>query len=163
MTFHLAQVNIAWMHGDIGDPVMSGLASRIDEINRLAEQANGFVWRLPASEVTSQSLEPFEQDFPGFHRDRLFYNMSIWETLEDLRQYTFMSAHAELLNERHQWVDHIAGASVALWWVPAGNKPGIAESAARLRSVRLHGPTPEAFTIRKAFPPPSSEGASGSR
>jgi Domain of unknown function (DUF3291) len=149
---HLAQVNIAWMHGAISEPVMAGLASRMDEINRLAEESPGFVWRLPASEVTLEMLDPFNADFPGFHRDRLFYNLSVWQNLEDLRTYTFHSTHAELLNERHQWVDSIAGASVALWWIPIGHRPTIAESAERLRSVRALGPTPYAFTIRKAFP-----------
>ena len=133
---------------------MSGLASRVDEINRLAEQSHGFVWRLPGSEATPAKLEPFEEDYPGFDRDRFFYNMSVWETLEDLRNYTFYTAHAELLNERHQWVDSIVGASVALWWIPVGYFPTIAESAERLRSVRRHGPAPYAFSIRKAFPPP---------
>lgn len=142
------------MHGAIKDPVMDGLASRIEEINRLAERSPGFVWRLPGDEATPEALDPFEVDFPGFHRDRFFYNMSIWESLEALRAYTFFSAHAELLNERHQWVDSIAGASVALWWIPIGHRPGIAESAERLRSVRDLGPTPYAFTIRKVFPEP---------
>ena len=154
MEFHLAQANIAWMHGALHEPVMSGLASRVDEIYRLAEASPGFVWRLPDSEATHDALSPFETDFPGFHRDRFFYNMSVWESLEDLRNYTLYSAHAELLNERHQWVDSIVGASVALWWIPAGHRPDIAESAERLRSVRDRGPTPHAFTLRKAFPPP---------
>jgi Domain of unknown function (DUF3291) len=154
VNFHLAQANIAWMHGALHEPVMSGLASRVDEINRLAEQSRGFVWRLPDSEATLETLQPFEEDFPGFHRDRFFYNMSVWESLEDLRNYTFFSAHAELLNERHLWVDSIVGASVALWWIPAGDRPSIEESAERLRSVRRNGPTPYAFTMRKAFPPP---------
>ncbi|HET9216473.1 MAG TPA: DUF3291 domain-containing protein [Terriglobia bacterium] len=156
MEFHLAQANIAWMHGALHEPVMSGLASRVDEINRLAEESPGFVWRLPGSEVRPEALHPFETDFPGFHRDRLFYNMSVWLSLEHLRSYTFFSAHAELLNERHQWVDSIVGASVALWWIPADHRPDIAESADRLRSVRRTGPTPYAFTMRKAFPPPRS-------
>lgn len=154
MGFHLAQANIAWMHGALHEPVMSGLASRVDEIYRLAEESPGFVWRLPDSEAPPDALDPFETDFPGFRRDRFFYNMSVWESLEDLRNYTFYTAHAELLNERHQWVDSIVGASVALWWIPVGHRPDIAESAERLRSVRDHGPTPFAFTIRKAFPPP---------
>jgi len=145
-------VNIAWMHGAITERVMAGLASRMDEINRLAEESPGFVWRLPASEATLEMLDPFDADFPGFHRDRLFYNLSVWRSLEDLRNYTFLSTHAELLNERHQWVDSIAGASVALWWIPIGHRPTVAESAERLRSVRALGPTPYAFTIRKAFP-----------
>jgi hypothetical protein len=151
---HLAQVNIAWMHGAIDDPLMEGLASRMDEINHLAEQSPGFVWRLPASEVPHAALDPFGDDFPGFQRDRLFYNMSVWESLEALRGYTFHSAHAELIHERHQWLDHIAGASVALWWIPVGYRPTVAESAERLRSVRHRGPTPHAFTLRNAFPPP---------
>lgn len=158
MSFHLAEVNIAWMHGAMAEPVMAGLASRIEEINRLAEESSGFIWRLPGSEAPPAAFEPFEADFPGFHRDRLFYNMSVWESLEALRAYTFYSIHAELLNDRHQWVDSIARASIALWWIPIGHRPTIAESAERLRSVRDHGPTPYAFTIRKAFPMPSSQG-----
>jgi hypothetical protein len=149
--FHLAQVNIAWMHGTLDDAVMAGLASRVEEINNLAERSKGFVWRLPGVEALPEALEPFEQDFPGFRRDRLFYNMSVWESVEDLREYTFNSSHAELLNERHQWIERIADASVALWWIPVGYRPSIAESAERLRSVRMHGPTAYAFTMRKTF------------
>jgi len=147
------------MHGSLQDPVMAGLSSRVDEINRLAEESDGFVWRLPASEASPEALQPFEQDFPGFDRDRFFYNMSVWKTLEDLRNYTFFSTDAELLNERHQWVDSIVGASVALWWIPIGCRPSIAESAERLRCVRQRGPTAYAFTMRKTFPPP--EGPQG--
>ena len=52
MNFHLAQANIAWMHGALQDSLMSGLASRVDENNRLAEETRGFVWRLTGSEAT---------------------------------------------------------------------------------------------------------------
>ena len=112
---------------------------------------------MPASEATLQALEPFESHFPGFHRDRLFYNMSVWENLEALRAYTFQSAHAELLNERHQWVDSIAGASVALWWIPIGHIPTVEEAKARLRHLAEQGPTAHAFTFRALFPPPDAE------
>lgn len=149
---HLAQVNIAWLHAGIDDPIMSGLASRVDEMNQLAEASKGFVWRLKGSEISNEDLDVFNSDFPGFRRDRFFYNMSVWETLEDLRDYTFGTDHAEMLNNRRQWVDHIEGASVALWWIPAGHRPDVAESAERLRSIRIHGPTDFAFTLRKVFP-----------
>jgi hypothetical protein len=147
-------MNIAWMHGKITDPVMSGLANRIEEINRLAEQSPGFIWRFPTSGITSETLEPFEAVLPGFQRDQLFYNMSVWETVEDLRAYTFGSAHAEMLNERYQWIDRIAGASVVLWWIPIGGLPTIAESVHRWRELETNGPTPHAFTLRRSFPPP---------
>jgi hypothetical protein len=61
------------------------------------------------------------------------------------------SAHAEMLNQRKLWLDHIEGASVALWWIPVGRVPTIAESVERLRAVRNMGPTPYAFTLRRPF------------
>jgi hypothetical protein len=151
--FHLAHANIAWMHGKINEPVMSGLASRIDEINRLAEESRGFVWRIPDSETSFTHLEVFREDFPGFDSERFFFNMSVWENLEDLREYTLLSAHAEMIYERRQWLDSIAGANVALWWIPEGHRPTIAESVERLRNVRKFGPTSCAFTLRHSFPP----------
>src|SRR5262245_55086110 len=153
LNFHLAQVNIAWMHGSFADPIMAGLVSRVEEINRLAEESKGFVWRMHASEVTHEALEPFNTDFPGFRRDRLFYNMSVWQSVEDLRAYTFESVHAEMMNDRKQWVEHIEGASVALWWISIDHRPTILESVERLRSVQKFGPTPYAFTLRKSFSP----------
>jgi len=141
------------MHGTIDEPVMAGMANRIDEINRLAEESRGFVWRIPDSESSSAHLEVFRRDFPGFDPARFFYNMSVWESLEELREYTLFSAHAEMIYERRQWLDSIAGANVALWWIPPGHRPSVAESAERLRYVRQFGPTPYAFTLRNSFPP----------
>lgn len=146
-------MNIAWMHGRITDPVMSGLASRIEEIYKLADQSQGFVWRLTDAEITPETLEPFESVFPGFQRDKLLYNMSVWKSVEDLRAYTFASAHAELLNDRYRWIDKIAGASVVLWWIAEGTLPTISESVERWRFLQANGPTPHAFTMRHPFPP----------
>jgi hypothetical protein len=42
---------------------------------------------------------------------------------------------------------------VALWWVPAGHLPSIAEAEERLEHQRLHGPTPFAFTFMARFSP----------
>jgi hypothetical protein len=143
------------MHGTIDDPVMSGLASRIDEINRLAEESRGFVWRIPDSEISFTQLEVFREDFPGFDPARFFYNLSVWESLEDLRTYTLFTAHAEMIYDRRQWLDSMAGGNVALWWIPEGHRPTIAESVDRLRHVRKSGSTPFAFTLRHSFPPGS--------
>ena len=152
MIYQLAHSNFAWMHGKIDDPIMSGLASRIEEINRLAEESRGFIWRIPDSETSLAHLEIFREDFPGFDPERFFYNMSVWESLEDLRNFTLFSAHAELIHQRRQWLDSMAGANVALWWIPEGHRPTIAASVERLRHVRKFGPTPYAFTLRHAFP-----------
>ena len=48
-------------------------------------------------------------------------------------------------------------AFAALWWVPAGHLPTVAEAEARLLTLRTEGPTPHAFTFRRPFPPPGGE------
>jgi hypothetical protein len=154
ISYHLAHANIAWMHGTADEPVMAGLVSRIEEINCLAEESKGFIWRVPNSEATLESFEVFREDFPGFDPARFFYNMSIWESVEDLREYTLFSAHTEMIHGRRQWLDSIAGVNVALWWIPVGHYPTVAESAERLRQVRTLGPTAHAFTLRTSFAPP---------
>ncbi|CAL9291542.1 hypothetical protein SUDANB66_01920 [Streptomyces sp. SudanB66_2053] len=45
----------------------------------------------------------------------------------------------------------------ALWWVPAGHRPDVAEAEARLVRLRTLGPTPYAFTLRTSFPPGADE------
>jgi hypothetical protein len=42
----------------------------------------------------------------------------------------------------------------ALWWVPVGHRPSVAEAMERIALVREHGPGPEAFTFRTTFPAP---------
>jgi Domain of unknown function (DUF3291) len=41
-----AQVNVARMRAPLDDPVMAGFVARLAEINALADQSPGFVWRL---------------------------------------------------------------------------------------------------------------------
>jgi hypothetical protein len=53
-------------------------------------------------------------------------------------------------------------AYLVLWWVPAGHRPGIEEGVAKLEWLRAHGPTSEAFTFRRAFPPPDAGPAQSS-
>ncbi|CAM5680203.1 hypothetical protein SAURM35S_00601 [Streptomyces aurantiogriseus] len=45
----------------------------------------------------------------------------------------------------------------ALWWIPAGHRPTVAEAEARLLHLRAHGPTPYAFTLRTSFPAQGAE------
>ena len=84
---NLAQVNIARMRGSPEAPVMAGLISRLAEMNKLAEQSTGFVWRLPGSEASFEALRVFEDYFLPLEPTRLFYNLSVWETIENLRRW----------------------------------------------------------------------------
>ena len=156
MSCHLAQANIARMRANPNTLEMSGLVARLDEINKLAEQSRGFVWRLKGSEASVEALRVFEDYSAPFEPERLFYNMSVWETFADLRQFTFRTGHAEMLRDKHRWIEPFDRAHLALWWIPAGHLPTIAESADRLSSVHEKGPTSYAFTLAESFPPPAA-------
>jgi hypothetical protein len=144
--YHIAQVNVARMKAPLDDPSMAGFVARLDEINALADRSPGFFWRLETSEGNATYLRPYDDD-------RILFNMSVWETLDALREYVYRTAHAELLRQRHEWFDKFAGANVALWWVPAGHLPGIDEAKKRLAHLAAHGPTQFAFTFKAIFQP----------
>jgi hypothetical protein len=133
------------MGAPLDDPKMAGFVERLDEINALADASPGFVWRLQTDEGNATYLRPF-------HDECVILNMSVWEHVEELRQYVYNTAHRELLRQRHEWFEKFQGAYTALWWVPAGHVPGIDEAKRRIAHVDAHGPTQFAFTFQSLFP-----------
>jgi len=143
---HIAQVNIARMKGPLESPVMAGFVARLDEINTLADRSPGFVWRLQTGEGNATYLRPYDDD-------RILFNLSVWESLEHLKDYVYRSAHVEVLRNRQEWFSKFEASYLALWWVPAGHRPSIDEAKKRLAHLDDNGPTPFAFTFKAAFPP----------
>ena len=144
--YHLAQVNIGRIKGPLGDPRMTGFVQRLDEINALADQSPGFVWRLQTPQGNATYLRPYEDD-------RILVNMSVWESLEALKNFVYRTAHAQLLRQRQDWFERFAGASLALWWVPVGHLPGMDEAKKRLEYLDAHGSSEFAFTFHNIFQP----------
>ena len=146
MRYHIAQVNIGRIRAELDDPIMAGFVNRLDEINALADASPGFVWRLKTEENNATYLRPFSDD-------RTLLNMSVWETVEQLRQFVFQTVHVELVRQRYAWFEKFAGAYTAVWWVPAGHIPGIDEAKRRLAHLDKNGPTQFAFTFQSLFAP----------
>jgi len=144
--FHIAQVNIGRIKAELDDPIMHGFVSRLDELNALADNAPGFVWRLQSSAGNATYFRPWQDA-------RLLLNMSVWESIDSLRHYVYKTAHAKMLPHRHQWFEQLSSVIVALWWVPVGHLPGIDEAKKRLAHLDAHGPTQFAFTFKTTFPP----------
>jgi hypothetical protein len=149
MPYHIAQINIARTRASLDDPIMQGFVSRLDEINALADAAPGFVWRLQTDEGNATYMRPYEDE-------RIIVNMSVWESVEHLKEYVYRTPHMELLRERREWFEHFEGAYLAMWWVPAGHIPGIDEAKKRLAHLEKHGPSQYAFTWRTVQPPDDS-------
>ncbi len=147
--YNLAQINVAKALADMDSPVMEGFVARLDEINALADQAPGFVWRLQTEEGDATSLQVFDDP-------RMLVNMSVWATVEDLKHYVYKSVHVELIRDREAWFSKMSDAHQALWWVPAGHTPTVEEGKEKLESIRHNGPTESAFTMARPFPVPAS-------
>ena len=145
--YHIAQINIGRIRAPLDSPTMAGFMNRLDEINALADASAGFVWRLQTSEGNATYFRPFPDD------DCMLLNMSVWESVEALKHYVYCTAHAELLRQRSEWFEKLSAVYVALWWVPAGHRPGIDEAKKRLAYLEAHGPTQFAFTFKTIFPP----------
>jgi hypothetical protein len=143
---HLAQVNIGRIRAPLDDPQMNGFVDRLADLNALADGSPGFVWRLQTPAGNATYFRPYPDD------DRLLMNMSVWESVDALKNYVYGSAHAELLRQRREWFEHFVGAYMALWWVPHGHRPGIDEARKRLAHLEAHGPSPFAFTFKNIHP-----------
>ena len=119
---------------------------RLDEINALAERSPGFVWRLKTEDGDATAIRPYDDD-------RVMINMSVWADFDSLRSYVFRSAHAEVMRRRREWFERFQGIYLALWWVPAGHHPTVAEAVSRLAHLEAHGPTAHAFSFQQPFDP----------
>lgn len=146
--YHLAQVNIGRLLAPLDDPQIAGFVARLDEINALADSSPGFVWRLQTAEGNATGLRPYEDE-------RIIVNMSVWESIEQLKDYVYRSAHAELLKRRSEWFEKFDGVFAAMWWIEAGHIPTVEEAKQRLDHLYKHEESEFAFSFRKSFPPPS--------
>jgi heme-degrading monooxygenase HmoA len=149
-SFELAQVNIGRLLAPIDSPEIAEFVAALESINRLADGSPGFLWRLTTPDGNATAIRPFDDDM-------ILVNMSVWDSLESLRAFTYTSAHVGVLRRRREWFERMITAHLALWWVRAGHRPTLTEARDRLERLRRDGPTPAAFTFRTPFEPDSSE------
>jgi hypothetical protein len=143
-TFQLAQVNIGRARGEMTEPVMAGFVNRLAEINALADASPGFVWRLQTEDGDATAVRPYADT-------RILINLSVWADLASLRAYVYRSPHATVMRSRRAWFERFDRVYVALWWVPAGHRPTVAEAVERLSHLEQHGPTAHSFTFAEPF------------
>ena len=145
--FHLAQVNIARLREPLDSPLLADFVAALAPINALADASPGFIWRLQTDDGDATAIRAFDDD-------QLIVNMSIWQSFDALGDYVYRSAHTAVMRQRRRWFVQVRELTTALWWVPAGHRPSVAEAEERLHHLQMHGPSPRAFTFRAPFPPP---------
>ncbi len=141
---HLAQVNIGRLVAPTDSPLVQEFMDALEPVNAIADASPGFVWRLQTEDGDATSIRAFDDD-------TILVNMSTWESVEALRAYVYSSPHKAYLARRREWFAAFTGVMIALWWVPAGHEPTVAEAKERLEHLEQHGPTAHAFTFRQVF------------
>lgn len=144
MELHLAQINIAKMLAPIDSPVMADFVSNLDRINQIADNSDGFVWRLKDDSNNATSVKVFDDDF-------LIVNMSVWENTDALFQFVYRSGHLEIFKRRKEWFETMPEMHMALWYTPTEKTPTVDEAVERLVYLREHGETPFSFSFKKKF------------
>ena len=143
---HLAQVNVARPLGPMDGSMMAEFARAIDPINLLAERSPGFVWRLQGDEGDATAIRVFDDG-------QILINLSVWRSVEALRDYTYRSGHAHYVKRRKEWFSAFGRPHYALWWIEEGHEPSPQEARERIEHLQDHGPGPEAFTFTHVFDP----------
>ncbi|MFC3756091.1 DUF3291 domain-containing protein [Chryseobacterium tructae] len=146
--YQLAQINVAKMIGvNINDPVMKEFVEHFDSVNQLAEESNGFVWRLKDEDNNATGFNPF-------HDEQIIINLSVWEDKESLEHFTYKTFHVDFLRRRREWFQKYGKAYYVLWWIKKDQYPGIEESLECLEYLEQNGSSEYAFNFQTPFKKP---------
>lgn len=146
--YRIAQFNIAKMVAPLDDPRMREFAEALEPINTLADSSPGFVWRLQDDSGDATSIQAFDNPF-------MLANLSVWESVASLRDFTYHTEHLRFLKDKRQWFEPMEPPHLVLWWIEAGHTPKLPEARQKLDLLGRHGPTADAFTLARHFDPPA--------
>jgi hypothetical protein len=151
--YHLAQLNVGLVRAPTDSPELADFMAGIDPVNAAADATPGLVWRLQDGDGPgATALRPRGPD--------LMVNLSVWESLEALRDFVYRNGpHLDFMRRRREWFHRMTEDHLVLWWVPAGHIPDVDEALSRLDLLRGDGPSARAFTFQEAFPVPSGPAA----
>lgn len=141
---HLAQLNIGRLLKPIDHPQIAEFVNNLDSINALAESSPGFIWRMQDDTGNATHIKVFDDPL-------IIANMSVWESVEALKDFTYQSGHVEFMKKRGQWFEKYKSNYMALWWISIGHRPTLVEATERLAHLDANGPTSHAFSFREVF------------
>lgn len=116
--WHIAQMNVATALYALDDPRIAEFIGLLDEVNALADNSPGFVWRLQSESGNATDIQATDDP-------RFIVNMSVWENVEALFDFAYKSSHRLVTAKRRQWFAPPKSAYQVLWWVPVGTQPSV--------------------------------------
>ncbi|WP_300021095.1 DUF3291 domain-containing protein [uncultured Maribacter sp.] len=147
--YQLAQINIARMRGvSINDPIMKEFVDNLDKVNQLAEQSEGFIWRLKDETNDATSFNPYNDE-------QVIVNISVWESIETLEKFVYRTFHTNFLRRRKEWFLKYGKASNAMWWINKGDYPTVQNAVALLDYLQINGASEKVFDFKNKFSSPN--------
>jgi hypothetical protein len=143
----LAQLNIARMKVPYDDPLMKGFIDALEPMHELSDNSPGFVWRLESD----QNPEP---ELAAFEASGWLVNMSVWQSIDDLKAFVMAPYHLSIMRRRAEWFEKTREETMVLWWIEDGCIPSFTEAMERLHCLRDNGPTSYAFSFPSPFQAP---------
>lgn len=148
--WELAQVNIALAREPLDAPLLAQFMAALAPVNARADRSPGFAWRMQTEDGDATAVRGFGDD------PLLIINLTVWASLPALRDFVYGDReHLAVMRRRREWFERLE-MHAALWWVPAGHHPSVSEAEERLKHLRVHGPSPRAFTFRHHYDRPDA-------
>jgi uncharacterized protein DUF3291 len=98
MNYHLAQINVSRLLAPLDDPQIAEFVAQLERVNALADKAPGFVWRLQSDSGKATDIAYNDDPF-------VIVNMSVWESVEMLREFAYKSNHMKVVRDRANWFE----------------------------------------------------------
>ncbi len=77
--------------------------------------------------------------------------LSIWESIEAVKSFTYSGAHDTALHRRKEWFVSPQWPNYAMWWIDDETQPTFAAASERLETLHTQGSTSFAFDFKRPF------------
>ena len=142
VTYTLIHANIALAKFPFDSPQMASFFGQVERINQIAYDTEGFIDEPKPLDKGSHFNEPY------------LLNLTRWQSVEALKNFTYRSDHAAIMLARKQWFLPQEGAKYVLFWLPPDSTPTEAIIAKRLAKITQEGPSLDAFNFQTPYPAP---------
>ncbi|MEG3222191.1 DUF3291 domain-containing protein [Vibrio gigantis] len=140
----LAQLNIALAKYPLDAPEIKEFVDNLEFVNGIAENSEGFVWRLKDESGDATNIQAFDDP-------NMIVNMSVWDSVDSLKNFMFRTHHRDFMRRKGEWFHRLPEDTYVLWWIEEGHTPALEEAIERLEHLRETGDTPYAFTFKTNF------------
>lgn len=142
----LAQLNITHAKYSLDQPEIKEFVDNLERVNGIAEQSEGFVWRLKDDSGDATSINLFDDP-------KIIVNLSVWQDVDSLKNFMFRTVHRDFMRRKAEWFHRLEQDSYVLWWIEEGHIPTVQEALERLEHLREKGDSPLAFSFKTNFTP----------